>query len=63
MSPVLEELLSAHNRYRKLLWEYQDAKQAYAIDDSHENWERLQDALLNLKRHSDSMEIKRNENI
>ena len=36
-----------------LLREYQAAKEAYQVDDSKENWDRMQEALTRLKRHND----------
>ena len=43
----------SHNEYNRLLRKYQDAKQVYEMDDTAENWDRLQEALIRLKRCTD----------
>jgi len=45
--------------YTTLLREYQDAKQAYEVDDARENWDGMQETLIRLKRCTDVMDIKR----
>ena len=54
--PYTPDIEHAHMEYNRLLREYQDAKEAYQVDDSKENWDRLQDALVRLKRHNDRMD-------
>ena len=45
--------VSTHNEYNRLLKAYQDAKRAYPLDDSKENWDRMRDATLRLKKYND----------
>jgi len=35
----------AYMEYTHLLREYQDAKQAYQLDDTKENWDRMQETM------------------
>ena len=51
--PFDPEIISTHTEYLRLLKAYQDAKEAYQLDDSKENWDRMRDTLLALKRHND----------
>lgn len=53
------EFISAHDEYRQALLEYTEAMQAYKVDSSHENWERLQKALRRLKRKGEVIELNR----
>ncbi len=55
----LSEFISAHDEYRQALLEYTEAMQAYKVDSSHENWERLQKALRRLKRKGEVIELNR----
>jgi len=47
--PFDPEIISTHTEYLRLLKAYQDAKEAYQLDDSKENWKALQEALLCLE--------------
>ena len=53
------DIIAAHNEYMRLLREYQESKEAYEIDDSDMNYEKLRQAAAKLKAHSDRMEIER----
>lgn len=55
----LSEFISAHDEYRRAIMEYTDAMQAYKVDFSHENWERLQETLKRLKGRSEIIEWNR----
>jgi len=43
--PINSDLISTHDEYNRLLREYQDAKKAYQLDDSKENWARMQETM------------------
>ena len=49
-------IISAHDKYTRLIREYQAAKQAYEFDNSDENYDRLQEAMQRLKRQGEVIE-------
>jgi len=51
--PLNPEIERVYIEYNRLLKAYQAAKEAYEFDNSSENWQVLQEALLALKRHND----------
>ena len=53
------DIVSAHDEYRRALMEYNEAMQEYGVDSSHENWERLHEALKRLKRQNEIIELNR----
>jgi len=51
--PFDPEIISTHTEYLRLLKAYQDAKEAYHVFYSKENWDRMQEAVFELKKHND----------
>ena len=51
--PSNPDIIQNHDEYNRLLRDYQATKEAYQVDDSKENWDNLQEALIRLKRHND----------
>ena len=43
--PFPPDIEHAYMEYNRLLREYQDAKKAYQLDDSKENWDRMQETM------------------
>ena len=51
--PSNPDPISTHNEYLRLLRDYLSAKKSYQVDSCSENWQALQQATIELKKHND----------
>ena len=49
--PFTPDIEHAYMEYNRLLREYTDAREAYQVEDTKQNWDRMQKTLLALRKH------------